>query len=69
MMLATPKQKFEPPNIFMVSDFRGMIHADQEDAIKNTNLENTQSVRQVYSRSTIKSNMTNRAGSIGKKYS
>jgi hypothetical protein len=34
--LATPKDEFEAKNIYDHQDFRGLLHADFEDAIKNT---------------------------------
>lgn len=37
--LAVPKKPAEVNNVFLYSDFRGMIHADNEDAIKNSNLQ------------------------------
>ena len=37
--LAAPKKPAEVNNMFLYSDFRGMIHADNEDAIKNSNLQ------------------------------
>ena len=37
--MAAPKKPVEVNNVFLYSDFRGMIHADNEDAIKNSNLQ------------------------------
>lgn len=32
-MLSSPKYEYEPNNIFKHSDFRGLLHADYEEAI------------------------------------
>jgi hypothetical protein len=34
--LAQPKPEYEPNNIFNYQDFRGMLHADHEEALKNS---------------------------------
>jgi hypothetical protein len=36
--LATPKDDYEPTNIFKYKDFRGLLHADYEEAINNSNI-------------------------------
>ena len=35
-MLATPKDQHQLRNIFFHSEFRGLLHADYMDALKNT---------------------------------
>lgn len=44
-LLSQPRKEHGSANPFENADFRGMLTPDQEEAIKNTNLENAKIVK------------------------
>jgi len=42
-ILCKPKEKFEPNNIFDHQEFRGLLNADYQEAIQNSNLKSLKS--------------------------
>ena len=45
LILSQPKEEYDAVNPFVYADFRGMVLPDEEEAIKNTDLERNKIVK------------------------